>query len=103
MGARQIKDDSNLPTGVWNRGASNKVDVAVASAQSAAVGASTRLVLLTTSTACYFKIAANPTATATGSELLIPEESKIVPITGGHKVAFIRVSADGVATVTELA
>ena len=59
-----------------------------------------RVVLIWATTACYFAIGGEPTATS--ADPAIPANSPIyVPMPPGHKVAFLRVSADGVGHVTE--
>lgn len=84
-------------------GTVQKVSVASASAATTnAFGASTSLVRVAVSTDCYVVFAASPTATT--SDTFLPAGSvEYFLVEPGEKAAFIRNTADGVATVTEMA
>lgn len=79
-----------------------KVSVAAASAATTnAFGASTTLVRVATTTDCYITFAVTPVATT--SMTLLPAGSvDYFMVEPGEKAAFIRNTADGVATVTEM-
>jgi hypothetical protein len=79
-----------------------KVSVASSSAATSnAFGANTSLVRVAVNTDCYITFAITPTATT--SMTLLPAGSvEYFMVKPGEKAAFIRNSADGVATVTEM-
>lgn len=79
------------------------VNVAVSgtSAQSAALNAATSIVRLSSTTNCYVLAGANPTATSSHT-LVLAGVPRYMEVTGGHKIAAIRVSADGVLGIEEI-
>ena len=79
-----------------------KVSVAAASAATTnAFGADTTLIRVAVTTDCYIEIATTPVATT--SMTLLPAGSvDYFMVEPGQKAAFIRNTADGVATVTEM-
>lgn len=80
------------------------VSVAAASAAcSNAVGGNTTMVMLISTTNCWFKKAASPTAAKDATSVYLPAGVYYyLPVKGGSdKVAFIRDSADGTAQVIE--
>jgi hypothetical protein len=84
------------------RGTNQKVTVAAASAAiTNATGTQTRYVRLATTTDCYYTTGTAPTATT--SDVLLPAGTvEVIALRPSQKIAFIRNTADGVATVTEL-
>lgn len=70
------------------------------SAQSSAIGAGTTIVRLVCTEDCHVAFGSNPTAT-TSSMYLPANTPEYFGVTGGHKVAVIRTSADGVLHITE--
>lgn len=92
---RQSRRDTRL------LGATSRVAVGAASAQSAALTA--REVMLHASVRCFVKIAADPTAAATDSFPLEAGEKFTTKITSGHKVGVIRDFADGFLHITLIA
>ena len=74
---------------------------ATSTAVSNAFGNDTILIRVAVTTDCYIKISDAPTATT--SDTLLPAGSiDYFMVEPGQKAAFIRNSADGVATVTEM-
>lgn len=83
-------------------GASSKVAVGAASAQSGVLTGA--MVRLTPTTNCHVAFGANPTAVADGSCMYLPSGSQtIVGITSGQKVAAIQDSAAGNLFITVMA
>ena len=79
----------------------HKLDVTASSAQTAPSAAQTRSVRVAVNTDCYVAMGANPTAVTTNT--LMPAHSiDYLQVSPGEKLAFVRDSADGDATVTEL-
>ena len=66
-----------------------QVTISGTSAQSAALNARTRFVVLTTDTTCWFHEAANPTAIAATHRLLPPNTPRGFGVTAGNKIAAI--------------
>jgi hypothetical protein len=82
---------------------SDKIDVTNASTQFAtlnAMAAGQRFRFIST-TACWIKQAANPTASAAAGSMYVAA-GELVNVKGDHgaKLAVIRASADGIATLT---
>lgn len=103
--ATEAKQDTTLAAinlvGTRAYGPVERVGVATASAQSAAIAATE--ILLHASTKCYVLAGASPTATAATGIPLEAGEKFHMRITSGHKVAVIRDAADGflhIATVS---
>jgi hypothetical protein len=95
-----VRDLNGVTTGVFGLGTSQTVAFTATSAQSTAVGTSTRIVRLVATQPCFFAIGTNPTATTSG--VYLPAGVvQYVSITGGHKVAAIQASAGGSLYVTE--
>ncbi len=81
-------------------GTMSKVTVTSTSAQSVALGASTGLVRIAVSTDCFVAFGANPTAVAT--DMFMPAGLvEYFAVDPGTKVAFLRSTADGFASITE--
>ncbi len=96
-------DYNNNPIQAAYPGAAQSVAIGAASAQSTAVGSSTRCVRLRATADCYVKIGGNPTANTTTSTLLGAGETEYFRVNPGDKVAVIQASAAGTLNVTELA
>ncbi len=85
-----------------NPGTSQKKAFTATTGQSSAVAAGTSLVRLCATQNCHIAIGANPTAVADGTGLYLPSGVvEYVGITGGHKIAVIRDTADGNLFITE--
>ena len=83
-------------------GAVQIVSVATASAAiTNPVGAQTMVVRIVSTTACHYRFAKVPVAVTTDS-LLPANVVEYLSIKPGEKVAFIRISGDGTASVTEM-
>lgn len=95
-------DKNSKPVQAMWIGTCQKKGFTSTSAQSTAVGASSSLVMLQATANCHVKFGSNPTATADGTSQYIQAGAIYVfPITGGHKIAIIRDSADGDLFITE--
>lgn len=100
--AKTPQSQMEAPIPAYTLGTVQKVAVAAASAAiTNAVASTTEVIRVAVNTDCYMKIAASPTAT-TSDHFLPAGTVEYFQITPGHKVAFIRNTADGVATVSEL-
>ena len=97
------RDFNGLPTGVFGLGTSRALTFTATSAQSTAVDASTRIVRLVSTQACFFLIGANPTAAANTSVYLPANVVQYVSIPGGSKIAAIQATATGSLYITEAA
>lgn len=107
MTVKSVKSHQSVwesDTGIYELGTVQKVAVAAASAAvTNAFASTTEAIRVAVTTNCYIKFGAAPVATT--SDHLIPAgtvEFFKLPA-GATKVAFIRDTADGSATVTELA
>lgn len=105
MGVKTVLVNSNSmkqPVQIFQMGTVQKVSVVTASAAtSAAMASTTEVIRVAVNTNCYMAFG----ATATTSDHFMPAgavEYFKMP-TAGTKIAFIRDTADGVATVTECA
>ena len=95
---------SNHPGVAVVQGSPQFITVGAASVQSAAVGASTNRVFLTSTTGCYVAFGAAPTATAGAGSIYVPPNVVMFPISvtsGTTKIAVIQASAGGNLTITE--
>jgi hypothetical protein len=75
------------------------------SQQSSAFNANTTLVLVSVTVGhCHIQFGSNPTASVTTSMMIPAEQSIVIAVTGGQKMAFIRDASTAVSTVcvTEL-
>ena len=95
------KDINGQPLQAVGLGASQRVAVGGTSAQSAAVGANTRLVRLVATSDCHVAIGDDPTAVAASSALLPASVPEYFEINAGQKVAVIQSSAAGFLYITE--
>jgi hypothetical protein len=82
-------------------GTSQKVAYTNTSAQSTALGVGTTLIRVVSTTDCFIKIASNPTAVADTSLFLKAGIPEYFGVTGGYKVAAIRLTDNGSLYVTE--
>ena len=95
---------SNHPGVAVVQGSPQFLAVGAASVASAAVGANTNRVFLTSTTGCYVAFGATPTATAGAGSIYVPPNVVMFPISvtsGVTKVAVIQASAAGALTITE--
>ena len=101
--AQLFRDKNGHTAPFFKEGTSQNVSVASTSATTTtAVGAATKLVRLSSTTHCYYRFGSAPTAVNTDPVLPAAVDRIIEVPAGGGKVAFLRVSADGTASVTEL-
>lgn len=88
-----------MSSSTYNIGVNQNVAVSSSSATTSnAVG--TPFVRLASTTACYVVFGTNPTATTSGVLINAGAVGEVFKIPVGYKVAAIRVSADGVLSVT---
>lgn len=97
------RDFNGVPTGVFGLGTSQALTFTGTSAQSTAVAATTRIVRLVSTQACFVSIGASPTAVANTSIYLPANTVQFVSITGGHRVAAIQATTTGSLYITEAA
>lgn len=98
-----FQDDFGESAPIFAPAASQQIAVTAASAQSAAFGARTSAVMLFADTDCFVVLGDNPTALDDGTHMLLPaNETRLLKVKGGEKLAAIRRSADGPLFVTEL-
>ena len=97
------RDFNGVPTLVFGLGASQALTFTATSAQSTAVAATTRIVRLVSTQACFFAIGASPTAVVSTSVYLPAGVVQLVSIPGGSKIAAIQASATGSLYITEAA
>lgn len=95
------RDFNGVPTLVFGLGTSQALTFTGTSAQSAVVGATTRIVRLVATQACFVSIGASPTAVANTSIYLPANTVQYVSITGGHRVAAIQATTTGSLYITE--
>lgn len=70
-------------------------------AASAAFSSGIHHIRLSATTACYYKLGANPTATS--SDTYLPANViEIIRVNPGQKIAFIQVSTGGTASVSQM-
>ena len=81
-------------------GASQKVTIGAASAQSATFSDSTTIIRIFTTTDCYIKVATNPTAT-TSDMFIAGGIIEYFGIEKGHKIAVIQDASGGTLHITE--
>ena len=95
---------SNHPGVAVVQGSPQFLTVGAASVQSAAVGASTNRVFLTSTTGCYVALGSNPTATVGAGSIYVPPNVVMFPISvtsGTTKIAVIQSTAGGNLTIVE--
>lgn len=98
-----FQDDFGESAPIFAPGASQQLAVTAASAQSAAFAARTSAVVLFAEQDCFVTLGDNPTALADGSHMLLPaNETRLLKVKGGDRLAVIRRSTDGALFVTEL-
>lgn len=113
MAARLFLDDNGYPAQAMDFPTTRQqLGVVVGSAQSAAFQATTKLLRLCSTTRCWYNLALNPTAAATGGganqgvllEAGAVEYVPIPPVAVGAswKVAAIRDAADGSLSIGEI-
>ena len=85
----------NISLQISSGGDSTKVAISTASAQSAALVATSYLI--TPDTNCFSRTGANPTAVADGTDifLLANNQYRVVPLQVGQKIAFITPTGTG--------
>lgn len=93
--------DNNSEFYAYKLGAAQEVVVGATSTQSAAFGADTKVIRVSSTTACRILIGSNPTVLAT-SALLPPNWVELLMVKGGDKIATIQESAGGKLSVAEL-
>ena len=98
-------DPNNVPLGVPSLGTTQVFTVTNSSVQSTAFGASTTMIRVACSSGhCHFQIGANPTASITTSPMMPNNQSEILRVSPGQKIAVIKDSGVTSSTfsVTEL-
>ncbi len=90
------------PISPWRLGATQTVAIGGAHAESSAVGAQTRAVLISATSDCHIVIGANPTATTSTTLIRSAYPPLVFAATPGDKVSVIQDSAGGTLYVTEL-
>lgn len=88
----------------FRQGATNVVTIAVASAQSAAFGANTSFIRISTpAVGVWYLVGANPTVTVANGSYLPPNWVEVIAVAPGQKIACIQPTAPaGTFNVTEL-
>ena len=90
------------PVDVWRPGTTQKVSVVTSSvAVTNPFGGQTYVVRIVSATACHYRIGGSPVAVITDS-LLPANVIEYIRVNPGEKIAFIRVTGDGTAIVTEV-
>lgn len=87
--------------GPFGHGTSQDVTTSGTSAQSAAVGSTTKVCLICATAACRYRTGTSPTAVATDA-YLPANEPRLIPVTPGDKIAAIQESAGGKLNIVEL-
>jgi hypothetical protein len=98
-------DPNQVALGVGRMGTTQAATVTTSSVQMTAFGANTTLIRVACSLGhCHFEIGTNPTASLTTSPLIGNNQSEIIAVTPGQKIAFIKDAtvASSTVTVTEL-
>lgn len=82
-------------------GTSAKLAISGASAQSAAVALNATALIVTPDTTCFFRMGANPTALADGTDqILVANQQYRIGVTPGLKLAFITSGSAGNVYIT---
>jgi hypothetical protein len=101
---KKMPHDGNgkpIPVALWGTMQAVSFDGSVATGN--AVATTTKVVRLCATQDCYVLFGASPTAAANTSILLPKGVVEYVEITGGHKVAAIKVATAGILNVVECA
>ena len=87
--------------GIYAIVSNENVAYTASAAPSAAFANGINAIRIASSTACYYKIGATPVATT--SDVYLPaNEIEYLIVNQGQKISFIRVSTDGIASVTQI-
>jgi len=94
-------DPNQVALGVGSMGTTQAATVTTSSVQMTAFGANTTLIRIACANGhCHFAIGASPTASITTSPLIGNNQSEIIAVTPGQKIAFIKDAAVTTSTVT---
>jgi len=94
-------DPNQVAYGVASNGTSQVATVTTSSVQMTAFGANTTMIRIACAQGhCHFAIGSSPTASTTTSPLIGTNQSEIVKVTPGQKIAFIKDAAITTSTVT---
>jgi hypothetical protein len=104
MPAQLAVDEYGHPIQALAQGANQTLAIGVASAQSVAFAAGSKVVRLVATANCWIVFGVNPTAAAaSGNGSYVPAGAvEFWRVTPGHKVAAIRDTADGTLSITEM-
>jgi hypothetical protein len=104
MPAQLAVDEYGHPIQALAQGANQTLAVGVASAQSLAFAAGSKVVRVVATSNCWIVFGVNPTAAATsGNGSYVPAGAiELWRVTPGHRVAVIQDSAAGTLSITEL-
>ena len=98
-----FQDDFGESAPIFTAAASQQLAVGAASVQSAAFAARTSAVMLFADEDCFVTFGDDPTALDDGSHMFLPaNETRLVKVRGGEKLAAVRRSVDGPLFLTEL-
>ncbi len=89
-----------IPVLSFRQGTRQTVAFTALSTQSTSFAKQTRAVRLVATTACYYAVGANPTATATDN-YLPADMVEYVGVSGEDKIAAVRVTTDGTLHIAE--
>lgn len=94
-------DPNRVAYGVPSIGTTQVATVTITSTQMTAFGATTTMIRIACAQGhCHFAIGTSPTATTTSSPLIGVNQSEIINVTPGQKIAFIKDAAITTSTVT---
>lgn len=100
------RDANGNPVQTFRQGTvDNTCSYSATAAQSAAIGSSGGtpiMVRLCPTTSCYYLVGADPTATAANGSLLPALAVETIEVQAGSKISAIRLSADGILSITQM-
>ena len=94
-------DPNQVAFGVPSIGTTQVATVTTSSVQMSAFGATTTMIRIACAQGhCHFAIGSNPTASTSSSPLIGINQSEIIKVSPGQKIAFVKDAAITTATVT---
>jgi hypothetical protein len=94
-------DPNQVALGIATLGTTQVASVTNSSVQMTAFAATTTMIRVACSLGhCHFQIGASPTASITTSPMMPNNWSEIIPVTPGHRIAFIKDAGVTAATVS---
>ena len=94
-------DPNQVAFGVPSIGTTQVATVTTSSVQMTAFGSNTTMIRIACAQGhCHFNIGSSPTAATTTSPLIGVNQSEIIRVTPGHKIAFIKDAGITTSTVT---